>query len=151
MSDEEDATVLLGGKTEGRSKITTTLVVQQPVSVGGPNVIDITPRTDVTLLLASFVTVIGGLAFGYDMAIGSNVITQIKDTFALTCLEQHVMSSTWFIGAIIASFVGGTSRLDLNLSCAKLRRSSHPYRLNTGLSSLYRCEFALLTSVPILL
>lgn len=117
MSDEEDATVLLGGKTEDRTKISTTLVVQQPVNVCGPNVTDIAPRTDVALLLASFVTFLGGVTFGYDMGIGSNVIAQIKDTFALTCMEQHVMSITWFIGAIIASFVGGTSLLDLNLSC----------------------------------
>lgn len=107
MSDEEDATVLLGGKTEDRTKISTTLVVQQPVSVCGPNVTDNMPRTDLALLLASFVTVLGGLSFGYDMGIGSNVITQIEDTFALTCLEQHIMSSIWFIGAIISSFVGG--------------------------------------------
>lgn len=117
MSDEEDATVLLGRKTEDRTKISTTLVIQQPVSVCGPNVTDIAPRTEVVLLLASLVTFLGGVSFGYDMGIGSNVITQVKDTFTLTCMEQHVMSSIWFIGAIIASFVGGTSWLDLTLSC----------------------------------
>jgi SP family facilitated glucose transporter-like MFS transporter 10 len=67
--------------------------------------------------LAAFVTFLGGVSFGYDMGIVSNVIAQIKDTFALTCMEQYVLSSTWFIGAIIASLVGGTSWLDLNLSC----------------------------------
>lgn len=119
MSDEDDATVLLGGKTEDRVKISTTVVVQQPVTVCGPNVTDNTPRNDLAPLLVSVVTVLGGLSFGYDMSVGSNVITQIKDTFALTCMEQHIMSSTWFIGAIVASLVGGTSWLDLKLSCTK--------------------------------
>lgn len=109
MSDEEDTTVLLSGKNEDHEKVSAALVVQQPVNISGSNVTHVSFRSDISLLLTSFVAVFGGLAFGYDMGIGTNIISQIKDTYELTCMEQYMISSTWFIGAIIASFVGGTS------------------------------------------
>jgi hypothetical protein len=109
MSDEEDTTILLSGKNEDHEKISATLVIRQPVQVSGQNVTDVAPRSHSALLLASFVTTLGGLAFGYDMGIGSNMMSQIKETFELTCMEQHIISSVWFIGAIISAFVGGTS------------------------------------------
>jgi hypothetical protein len=109
MSDEEDTTILLSGKNEDGEKISATVVVRTPVSAIGSNVIDVTSRNHVAILLASFVAALGGLAFGYDMGIVTNMMSQIKDTFELTCMEQHVICSTWFIGAVIASFVGGTS------------------------------------------
>lgn len=109
MSDEEDTTILLSGKNEDNEKISATVVVRKPASTSDSNVIDVTSRSHVTLLLASFVAVLGGLAFGYDMGIITSIMLQIKDTFELTCMEQHVICSTWFIGAIIASFVGGMS------------------------------------------
>jgi hypothetical protein len=108
MSDEEDTTVLLSGKNEDHEKVSAALV-QQPINVSGSNVTHVTFRSDIALLLASFVTVLGGLAFGYDMSIGTNIISQIKDTYELTCMGQYMISSTWFIGAIMASFVGGKS------------------------------------------
>ncbi|PNF28421.1 hypothetical protein B7P43_G16199 [Cryptotermes secundus] len=107
MSDEEDTTVLLSGKNEDREKASAALAVQQPVNITGADVTHVAFRSDISLLLTSFVAVFGGLAFGYDMGIGTNIISQIKDTYELTCLEQYMVSSTWFFGAIIASFVGG--------------------------------------------
>jgi hypothetical protein len=109
MSDEEDTTILLSGKSEDNEKKSATIVVQKPVSASASNVIDVTPRNHVALLLTSFVAALGGLAFGYDMGIVINFMSQIKDTFELTCMEQHVICSTWFVGAVIASFVGGKS------------------------------------------
>ncbi|XP_069687122.1 solute carrier family 2, facilitated glucose transporter member 10-like [Periplaneta americana] len=107
MSDEEDTTILLSEKNEDREKIGATLVIRQPLSANGPNVTDVTSRSHIALLLASFVAALGGLAFGYDMGIGTNMLPQIKETFELSCMEQHIIASTWLTGAIIASFIGG--------------------------------------------
>jgi hypothetical protein len=107
MSDEEDTAVLLSGKNEDHEKVNTALVVQHDIS--GSEVTHVTFRSDIVFYLTSFVAVFGGLAFGYDMGIGTNIISQVKDTYELTCMEQYMISSTWFIGAIIASFVGGVS------------------------------------------
>jgi hypothetical protein len=131
MSDEEDTTVLLSGKNEDHEKVSAALVVQQPVNISGSNVTHVAFRSDIALLLTSLVTVFGGLAFGYDMGIGTNIISQIKDTYELTCMEQYMISSTWFIGALIASFVGGTSELDLKSLCIELNPSSSSDKLNT--------------------
>jgi hypothetical protein len=109
MSDEEDTTVLLSGKNEDHEKVSTALVIQQPADIIGLNVTHGTFRSDIVFLSTSFVAVFGGLAFGYDMGIGTNLSSQIKDTYELTCMEQYMICSTWFIGAIIASFVGGVS------------------------------------------
>lgn len=106
MSDEEDTTILLE-KNEDREKIGATLVIRQPLSANGPNVIDVTSRSHIALLLASFVAALSGLAFGYDMGIGSNMMPQMKGTFELSCMEQHIIGITWLIGALIASFIGG--------------------------------------------
>ncbi|KAJ9582633.1 hypothetical protein L9F63_023011, partial [Diploptera punctata] len=107
MSDEEDTTILLGEKCQDIEKLNTKLVIRQPVCVSDKNVIGSSPKSHVILLLTSFVAALGGLAFGYDMGIGSNMVPLIRETFGLNCSEQEVITSVWLIGAMIASFVGG--------------------------------------------
>ncbi|XP_061793790.1 solute carrier family 2, facilitated glucose transporter member 10 isoform X1 [Nerophis lumbriciformis] len=60
------------------------------------------------LLLASTVSGLGGLLYGYELAIISGGLLQLKAQFHLTCVQQEVLVSSLLVGALLSSLVGGT-------------------------------------------
>ncbi|XP_051832479.1 solute carrier family 2, facilitated glucose transporter member 10 [Antechinus flavipes] len=63
-------------------------------------------RSPVLLLCAS-VSLLGGLTFGYELAIISGALLQLQLDFGLSCFEQEVLVGTLLLGALLASLVGG--------------------------------------------
>lgn len=61
----------------------------------------------VILLLASAVSTLGGLVFGYELGIISGALLQLKADFRLSCVKQEALVSALLIGALLASIVGG--------------------------------------------
>ncbi|XP_023280591.1 solute carrier family 2, facilitated glucose transporter member 10 [Seriola lalandi dorsalis] len=59
------------------------------------------------LLLASLVSTLGGLVFGYELGIISGALLQLKVEFRLSCVQQEALVSSLLIGALLASTVGG--------------------------------------------
>ncbi|XP_039652721.1 solute carrier family 2, facilitated glucose transporter member 10 [Perca fluviatilis] len=59
------------------------------------------------LLLASVVSSLGGLVFGYELGIISGALLQLKAEFRLSCVQQEALVSSLLIGALLASIVGG--------------------------------------------
>ncbi|GAA6225568.1 solute carrier family 2, facilitated glucose transporter member 10 [Lates japonicus] len=59
------------------------------------------------LLLASVVSTLGGLVFGYELGIISGALLQMKAEFRLSCVQQEALVSSLLIGALLASIVGG--------------------------------------------
>ena len=113
MSDEEDTTILLSEKRQDIETFNTTVVIRQSICVNGQKPVNISSKNHAVLLLTSFVAALGGLSFGYDMGIGSNIVSLIKETFDLSCSEQQVITNVWLIGAMLASFVGGNLNMQI--------------------------------------
>lgn len=63
--------------------------------------------TGSVLLLASVVSTLGGLVFGYEVGIISGALLQLKVEFRLSCVQQEALVSSLLIGALLASIVGG--------------------------------------------
>ncbi|XP_051931119.1 solute carrier family 2, facilitated glucose transporter member 10 [Hippocampus zosterae] len=61
-----------------------------------------------TLLLASAVSSLGGLVFGYELGIISGALLQLKAEFGLSCIQQEALVSSLLIGALLASLLGGS-------------------------------------------
>uniref|UniRef100_UPI0037E8C157 solute carrier family 2, facilitated glucose transporter member 10 n=1 Tax=Semicossyphus pulcher TaxID=241346 RepID=UPI0037E8C157 len=59
------------------------------------------------LLLASAVSTLGGLVFGYELGIISGALLQLKAEFRLSCVQQEALVSSLLVGALLASIVGG--------------------------------------------
>ncbi|XP_034023209.1 solute carrier family 2, facilitated glucose transporter member 10 [Thalassophryne amazonica] len=59
------------------------------------------------LLLASAVSSLGGLIFGYELGVISGALLQLRVEFRLSCVQQEGLVSSLLIGALVASFVGG--------------------------------------------
>ncbi|XP_078005979.1 solute carrier family 2, facilitated glucose transporter member 10 isoform X2 [Phascolarctos cinereus] len=59
------------------------------------------------LLLCASVSLLGGLTFGYELAIISGALLQLQLDFGLSCFEQEVLVGTLLLGALLASLVGG--------------------------------------------
>uniref|UniRef100_A0A667X366 Solute carrier family 2, facilitated glucose transporter member 10 n=1 Tax=Myripristis murdjan TaxID=586833 RepID=A0A667X366_9TELE len=60
-----------------------------------------------TLSLASVVSTLGGLVFGYELGIISGALLQLRAEFRLSCVQQEALVSALLIGALLASAVGG--------------------------------------------
>ncbi|KAM9364132.1 solute carrier family 2, facilitated glucose transporter member 10 isoform 1-T2 [Pholidichthys leucotaenia] len=61
-----------------------------------------------TLLLASLVSTLGGMVFGYELGIISGALLQLKTEFGLSCVQQEALVSSLLIGSLLASIVGGS-------------------------------------------
>lgn len=59
------------------------------------------------LLLASVVSTLGGLVFGYELGIISGALLQLKVEFRLSCVQQEALVSSLLIGALLAAIIGG--------------------------------------------
>nr|XP_057911136.1 solute carrier family 2, facilitated glucose transporter member 10 isoform X2 [Doryrhamphus excisus] len=59
------------------------------------------------LLLASTVSSLGGLLYGYELGIISGGLLQLKTQFRLTCIQQEALVSSLLIGGLLSSLVGG--------------------------------------------
>lgn len=60
-----------------------------------------------TLLLATTVSALGGLVFGYELGIISGALLQLRAQFQLSCVQQEALVSSLLIGALLASITGG--------------------------------------------
>ncbi|KAJ8259021.1 hypothetical protein COCON_G00180330 [Conger conger] len=59
------------------------------------------------LALSSVVSMLGGLVFGYELAIISGALLQLQSEFHLSCFQQEAVVSALLIGALLASVIGG--------------------------------------------
>ncbi|KAJ8366686.1 hypothetical protein AAFF_G00345270 [Aldrovandia affinis] len=59
------------------------------------------------LALSSVVSTLGGLVFGYELAIISGALLQLQPEFHLSCFQQEAVVSALLIGAFLASLIGG--------------------------------------------
>ncbi|KAJ8359187.1 hypothetical protein SKAU_G00157120 [Synaphobranchus kaupii] len=59
------------------------------------------------LALSSVVSTLGGLVFGYELAIISGALLQLQSEFHLSCFQQEAVVSALLIGALLASVIGG--------------------------------------------
>ncbi|XP_074066259.1 solute carrier family 2, facilitated glucose transporter member 10 isoform X2 [Macrotis lagotis] len=59
------------------------------------------------LLLCASVSLLGGLTFGYELAVISGALLQLQLDFGLSCFEQEILVGTLLLGALLASVVGG--------------------------------------------
>ncbi|XP_068928429.1 solute carrier family 2, facilitated glucose transporter member 10 [Petaurus breviceps papuanus] len=59
------------------------------------------------LMLCASVSLLGGLTFGYELAIISGALLQLQLDFGLSCFEQEILVGTLLLGALLASLVGG--------------------------------------------
>ncbi|KAM9443804.1 solute carrier family 2, facilitated glucose transporter member 10 [Clarias gariepinus] len=58
-------------------------------------------------VLATAVSTLGGLVFGYELGIISGALLQLQVQFQLSCVQQEAVVSSLLIGAIFASVIGG--------------------------------------------
>ncbi|XP_056131241.1 solute carrier family 2, facilitated glucose transporter member 10 [Lampris incognitus] len=59
------------------------------------------------LVLASGVSTLGGLVFGYELGIISGALLQLKTEFNFSCIQQEAVVSAFLVGALLASLIGG--------------------------------------------
>ncbi|XP_023482421.2 solute carrier family 2, facilitated glucose transporter member 10 isoform X2 [Equus przewalskii] len=59
------------------------------------------------LPLCASVSLLGGLTFGYELAVISGALLPLQLDFALSCLEQELLVGSLLLGALLASLVGG--------------------------------------------
>nr|XP_045013405.1 solute carrier family 2, facilitated glucose transporter member 10 [Jaculus jaculus] len=60
-----------------------------------------------SLLLCASVSLLGGLTFGYELAVISGALLLLQLEFALSCWEQELLVGSLLLGALLASLVGG--------------------------------------------
>ncbi|KAM9799318.1 solute carrier family 2, facilitated glucose transporter member 10 isoform X5 [Syngnathus typhle] len=60
------------------------------------------------LLFASASSTLGGLVFGYQLAVISGALLQLKSQFGLSCIQQELLVSSLLAGALLASLLGGS-------------------------------------------
>ncbi|KAI5622911.1 solute carrier family 2, facilitated glucose transporter member 10 isoform X1, partial [Silurus asotus] len=59
------------------------------------------------VIVATAVATLGGLVFGYELAIISGALLQLQVQFQLNCVQQEAVVSSLLVGAILASVIGG--------------------------------------------
>ncbi|XP_032760694.1 solute carrier family 2, facilitated glucose transporter member 10 isoform X2 [Rattus rattus] len=59
------------------------------------------------LPLCASVSLLGGLTFGYELAVISGALLPLQLDFGLSCLEQELLVGSLLLGAFLASLVGG--------------------------------------------
>ncbi|XP_058143161.1 solute carrier family 2, facilitated glucose transporter member 10 isoform X2 [Dasypus novemcinctus] len=59
------------------------------------------------LPLCASVSLLGGLTFGYELAVVSGALLPLELDFGLSCLEQELLVGSLLLGALLASLVGG--------------------------------------------
>ncbi|XP_024895735.1 solute carrier family 2, facilitated glucose transporter member 10 isoform X1 [Pteropus alecto] len=59
------------------------------------------------LPLCASVSLLGGLTFGYELAVISGALLPLQLDFGLSCLEQEFLVGSLLLGALLASLVGG--------------------------------------------
>lgn len=61
-----------------------------------------------SLFLPCVVSSAGGIVFGYELAIISGALLQLRVDFVLSCVQQEALVSALLFGALLASVVGGS-------------------------------------------
>ncbi|XP_035154674.3 solute carrier family 2, facilitated glucose transporter member 10 isoform X3 [Callithrix jacchus] len=64
-------------------------------------------RPPPVLTLCASVSLLGGLTFGYELAVISGALLPLQLDFGLSCLEQELLVGGLLLGALVASLVGG--------------------------------------------
>ncbi|XP_058989119.1 solute carrier family 2, facilitated glucose transporter member 10 isoform X2 [Mustela lutreola] len=64
-------------------------------------------RPQLLLPLCASVSLLGGLTFGYELAVISGALLPLQLDFGLSCLEQELLVGSLLLGALLASLVGG--------------------------------------------
>ncbi|XP_057557582.1 solute carrier family 2, facilitated glucose transporter member 10 [Hippopotamus amphibius kiboko] len=64
-------------------------------------------RPSLLLPLCSSVSLLGGLTFGYELAVISGALLPLQLDFGLSCSEQELLVGSLLLGALLASLVGG--------------------------------------------
>jgi hypothetical protein len=58
-------------------------------------------------ILVPIVAVLAGISFGYDMGIGKQIASLVKDEFLLDCKEENLIINIWFFGCLLGAIFGG--------------------------------------------
>ncbi|KAM9056786.1 LOW QUALITY PROTEIN: solute carrier family 2, facilitated glucose transporter member 10 [Megaptera novaeangliae] len=64
-------------------------------------------RPSLLLPLCASVSLLGGLTFGYELAVISGALLPLQLDFGLSCSEQELLVGSLLLGALLASLVGG--------------------------------------------
>uniref|UniRef100_I3MNQ0 Solute carrier family 2, facilitated glucose transporter member 10 n=1 Tax=Ictidomys tridecemlineatus TaxID=43179 RepID=I3MNQ0_ICTTR len=64
-------------------------------------------RAPPALPLCASVSLLGGLTFGYELAVISGALLPLQLDFGLSCSEQELLVGSLLLGALLASLVGG--------------------------------------------
>uniref|UniRef100_A0ABI7YGL2 Solute carrier family 2, facilitated glucose transporter member 10 n=2 Tax=Felis catus TaxID=9685 RepID=A0ABI7YGL2_FELCA len=64
-------------------------------------------RPQLLLPLCASVSLLGGLTFGYELAVISGALLPLQLDFGLSCSEQELLVGSLLLGALLASLVGG--------------------------------------------
>lgn len=64
-------------------------------------------RSPPLLPLCASVSLLGGLTFGYELAVISGALLPLQLDFGLSCLEQELLVGSLLLGALLASLGGG--------------------------------------------
>lgn len=96
MSDEEDLKDLLPDKNVKASNAASQRQIIQQSKMSALQYVHMA-------LLSSFV----GLLFGYEAGLGVDNLAKLKYTITLDCTEENAVITSWLIGALFSSFVGG--------------------------------------------
>nr|XP_033696140.1 solute carrier family 2, facilitated glucose transporter member 10 isoform X1 [Tursiops truncatus] len=64
-------------------------------------------RPSLFLALCASVSLLGGLTFGYELAVISGALLPLQLDFGLSCSEQELLVGSLLLGALLASLVGG--------------------------------------------
>uniref|UniRef100_A0A8D0VCA3 Solute carrier family 2, facilitated glucose transporter member 10 n=1 Tax=Sus scrofa TaxID=9823 RepID=A0A8D0VCA3_PIG len=64
-------------------------------------------RPSLLLPLCASVSLLGGLTFGYELAVISGALLPLQLDFGLSCSQQELLVGSLLLGALLASLVGG--------------------------------------------
>ncbi|XP_037020480.2 solute carrier family 2, facilitated glucose transporter member 10 [Artibeus jamaicensis] len=105
-----------GGAEAGRPESLSAATVGTPVRGCAPGPSAPAARLGVLLAmghpppllpLCASVSLLGGLTFGYELAVISGALLPLQLDFGLSCLEQEFLVGSLLLGALLASLVGG--------------------------------------------
>ncbi|XP_046289231.1 solute carrier family 2, facilitated glucose transporter member 10 isoform X1 [Marmota monax] len=88
----------LGSRGHARGPQRPQLARRVPVAMG---------RAPPALPLCASVSLLGGLTFGYELAVISGALLPLQLDFGLSCSEQELLVGSLMLGALLASLVGG--------------------------------------------
>lgn len=96
MSDEEDMRDLLPDKTANNQNDSLQRQAKQQSKMSALQFVHMA-------ILSSLI----GFLFGYEAGLGVDNLVKLRYTITLDCTEENAVITSWIIGALFSSFIGG--------------------------------------------